>query len=71
MEAVIEKDVREKRTFAVGDKVVLNSGGPVMTVFDIGINTGHLWCKWEKVNPDDSFIPEARFPPACVTSHRD
>lgn len=29
-----------------GDQVVLKSGGPVMTVLDVGRHTGRVWCEW-------------------------
>lgn len=35
-----------KGTYAVGDLVVLKSGGPVMTVFEISPNGLHVNCNW-------------------------
>lgn len=32
--------------FAPGDNVMLSSGGPGMTVLDVGAHTGLVWCRW-------------------------
>jgi uncharacterized protein YodC (DUF2158 family) len=33
-------------TFCAGDKAWLRSGGPCMTVLDVGRDTGQVWCRW-------------------------
>lgn len=30
----------------LGDRVTLRSGGPVMTVADVGGKAGFVWCEW-------------------------
>jgi uncharacterized protein YodC (DUF2158 family) len=34
------------REFKAGDLVNLRSGGPYMTVVDVGRETGQVWCRW-------------------------
>lgn len=34
-----------------GDVVTLRSGGPRMTVLDVGRFTDVVWCRWEKWEP--------------------
>ena len=29
-----------------GDRVTIRSGGPMMTVLDVGRDTGQVWCRW-------------------------
>lgn len=33
-------------SFEPGDKVMFASGGPSMTVIDIGIHSARVWCQW-------------------------
>lgn len=49
--------------FQPGQRVVLASGGPPMTVVDIGAVTGQVWCRWPM--PDGSFA-EQSFPAALL-----
>ena len=46
-----------------GDKVMLPSGGPGMTVLDVGAHTGYAWCRWIDGN---GTIHEASFPPGTL-----
>lgn len=39
----------------VGDVVILNSGGPKMTVEELNSN-GRVTCRWFSLNPSDGFI---------------
>ena len=43
---------------SLGDVVVLRSGGPPMTVIDIGKETGAVWCRWmgEGGNTDSASV---------------
>jgi uncharacterized protein YodC (DUF2158 family) len=51
-------------TFKVGDRVRLKSGGPAMTVEDVGTdmaNRPRVWCVWfddKKVHKQQDFAPE-------------
>ncbi len=50
--------------FNIGDTVCLNSGGPLMTVVEMGVGeTGQLRCQWFD---DDGQKYEEHFPPAAV-----
>jgi uncharacterized protein YodC (DUF2158 family) len=49
--------------FQIGDSVELNSGGPPMTVYDIGRVTGWLLCQWETT---EGKRQEGAFPAVCV-----
>ncbi|NHZ93533.1 DUF2158 domain-containing protein [Massilia sp. CCM 8733] len=49
-------------TFQVGDKVVLNSGGPVMTVTSLVGYDGNLVCEWANGEETD----HSCFPPAVL-----
>lgn len=50
------------KSFAIGDKARLNSGGPIMTV--IGISpSGKIWCQWEQ---SDGEIDDASFDKAML-----
>ncbi len=49
--------------YSIGDKVVLNSGGPVMTVTAVSPR-GKLLCEWENAG----FIEEYLFLPVCLTA---
>jgi uncharacterized protein YodC (DUF2158 family) len=49
--------------FRTGARVVLQSGGPLMVVLDVGKSTGHVWCRWM----DRGEPREASFPAACLT----
>jgi uncharacterized protein YodC (DUF2158 family) len=67
------------KKFQVGDTVVLNSGGPKMTVIGISPDGGRVWCEWASTK-DESFDPtamhhlpeppvgtaDASFPAACL-----
>jgi uncharacterized protein YodC (DUF2158 family) len=56
---------RMANQFKAGDVVVLNSGGPKMTVSEVGThpinNKPRVWCEWfdgsKKI--DDDFAPES------------
>jgi uncharacterized protein YodC (DUF2158 family) len=45
-----------------GDRVALCSGGPSMTVIDIGVHSGFIWCRWMS----GSDVREGLFPPATL-----
>ena len=47
-----------------GIRVFLKSGGPSMTVDDIGRETGVVVCRWEKA---DGSPGVSAFPPVCLT----
>jgi len=42
--------------FKIGDVVVLKSGGPKMTVTNVGDRKGvpHVWCTWNKDGKDET-----------------
>lgn len=54
--------------FSIGDQVILNSGGPVMTV--IGVEAGdpndHAWCRWNRSN---GTTDRGSFPQAALKKH--
>lgn len=55
----------EPTTYSIGDIVVLNSGGPDMTITAIS-NGGHLlWCIW---TDDNGEIRESSFRNVMVTA---
>jgi uncharacterized protein YodC (DUF2158 family) len=49
--------------FLIGDKAILNSGGPVMEIIGISRN-GRVWCEWKR---RDGYIDEASFDQAMLT----
>jgi uncharacterized protein YodC (DUF2158 family) len=51
---------------APGVSVGLRSGGPVMTVLDVGRDTGLVWCLWIGA---DGARREAAFSPDVLTSN--
>jgi uncharacterized protein YodC (DUF2158 family) len=51
-------------TFKPGDRVMLNSGGPSMTVIDIGRETGLAFCRWTFRQSGE--VHEAHFPEAAI-----
>jgi uncharacterized protein YodC (DUF2158 family) len=51
-------------TVRKGDKVRLNSGGPMMTVIGFS-HRGNAWCEWES---ESGRWEERSFPIACLTS---
>jgi uncharacterized protein YodC (DUF2158 family) len=54
-----------KTTFNAGDKCVLNSGGPIMTV--AGVVGDEVTCSWFN---DDGFCDSHTFMSACLTPSR-
>jgi uncharacterized protein YodC (DUF2158 family) len=44
--AAAPHSVQSGTAFKPGDKVMLPSGGPGMTVMDIGTHSGLVWCVW-------------------------
>ena len=42
-----------------GDRVTIRSGGPMMTVLDVGRDTGQVWCRWMT---EDGVAIEGVFP---------
>jgi uncharacterized protein YodC (DUF2158 family) len=55
----------ENCEFKPGDRVVLRSGGPGMTVLDVGAFTGHVWCRWPV---GQGAFDEASFHPDTITA---
>lgn len=49
--------------FQPGTQVYLRSGGPEMTVLDVGRDTGMAWCRWMSGTGE---IREATFPPQSL-----
>lgn len=49
--------------FQPGEIVVLNSGGPDMTVMETDPDTGHIRCWWSQSNGETD---EAYFPPETI-----
>lgn len=54
-----------------GDKVMLKSGGPSMTVIDVGASTDLVWCRWMRRGEQggkhvDGDVAENYFPPAAL-----
>jgi uncharacterized protein YodC (DUF2158 family) len=47
-----------------GDRVWLRSGGPPMTVLDIGRDTGQVWCRWMN---DAGAVREGAFPAQALS----
>ena len=45
--------------FRAGDHAYLRSGGPAMTVLDVGRDTGTVWCRWMN---DAGSVMERAFP---------
>lgn len=54
----------EMKEFKPGDRVRLQSGGPLMTVLDVGKHTGTVWCRW----PVSNDFRETSFPTEAITS---
>jgi uncharacterized protein YodC (DUF2158 family) len=52
-------------SWAPGKLVVLPSGGPGMTVVDVGRHTGLVWCRWIGV---DGSVCEREFPAETLRS---
>lgn len=53
------------KLFKIGDKVVLKSGGPEMTVIGHSRN-GRIWCEWERPG-DPGFPHEGSFVPVTLS----
>jgi uncharacterized protein YodC (DUF2158 family) len=47
-----------------GDVAVLKSGGPLLTVLDVGRHTSFVWCRWAN---SDGGINESMFPAWSLT----
>lgn len=63
--------------FKTGDGVYLKSGGPLMTVLDVGATTGMVWCRWmveeKHANSSTSSEPvfkEGFFPAGALRPHQ-
>jgi uncharacterized protein YodC (DUF2158 family) len=59
-ELIVVKHGSGPRDLRIGDRVRLNSGGPVMTVVDLGENVVAAW-------RDGQAVTEASFAPACLS----
>jgi uncharacterized protein YodC (DUF2158 family) len=55
---------QRKGEIRAGDRVMLRSGGPWMTVLDVGRDTGHVWCRWMT---EAGVVTETTFPMQSVS----
>jgi uncharacterized protein YodC (DUF2158 family) len=54
------------QSFTPGNRVVLQSGGPAMTVVDVGARTGLVFCRW---TGGDGESREASFPADTLAAY--
>ena len=62
---ILEAAAEGERKYLPGDRVRLESGGPEMTVLDVGRYTGCVVCEWPTA---DGATHRVAFPPASLTA---
>ena len=69
-----ETPVRSPEPLKIGDVVGLKSGGPLMTVNNLDVSEGRVWCIWFDYSGESmvhvkfpiAVVNSCGFPPACL-----